>query len=143
MASAEAARQAEQARTDLAHRGETEALQRRLAEEQAAASERLSSEVGKLRKEHEKAIAAAREEQAVQLASERQAYEALTEQKERDHRNEILAMRRRQEEELTAAEDGASGTSPSRRPAGSPSWRRRRAAGAPSSRPATRSITCA
>ena len=58
-----------------------------------------------VRKEHEKAIAAAREEQAVQLASERQAYEALTEQKERDHRNEILAMRRRQEEELAGAEE--------------------------------------
>ena len=62
-------------------------------------------EIGKIRKEHEKAIAAAREEQAVQLASERQAYEALTEQKERDHRNEILAMRRRQEEELAGAEE--------------------------------------
>ena len=41
----------------------------------------------------------------MQLASERQAYEAVTEQKERDHRNEILAMRRRQEEELAAAEE--------------------------------------
>jgi DNA-binding response OmpR family regulator len=105
MATAEAARQAEQLRTDVAHRAELEALQRRLAEDQAAAGERLTAEVGKLRKEHEKAIAAAREEQAVQLASERQAYEALTEQKERDHRNEILAMRRRQEEELAAAEE--------------------------------------
>jgi CheY-like chemotaxis protein len=105
MASAEAARQAEQLRSDVAHRAEIEALQRRLAEEQAAAGERLTSEVGKLRKEHEKAIAAAREEQAVQLASERQAYEALTEQKERDHRNEIHAMQRRQEDELTSAEE--------------------------------------
>ena len=41
----------------------------------------------------------------MQLGSERQAYEALTEQKERDHRNEILAMRRRQEEELAGAEE--------------------------------------
>ncbi len=105
MASAEAARQAEQQRTDVAHKSEIEALQRRLAEDQVAANDRLNGEVGKQRREHEKAIAAAREEQAVQLASERQAYEALTEQKERDHRNEILAMRRRQEEELAAAEE--------------------------------------
>jgi CheY-like chemotaxis protein len=105
MASAEAARQAELARIDSAHRAETDSLQRRIAEEQAVAGERLGSELSKIRKEHEKAIAAAREEQAVQLASERQAYEALTEQKERDHRNEILAMRRRQEEELAGAEE--------------------------------------
>jgi CheY-like chemotaxis protein len=104
-ASAEAARQAELARNDAAHRAEVDGLQRRIAEEQATGSERLSSEIGKIRKEHEKAIAAAREEQAVQLASERQAYEALTEQKERDHRNEVLAMRRRQEEELAGAEE--------------------------------------
>jgi CheY-like chemotaxis protein len=105
MASAEAARQAELVRNDAAHRAEVDGLQRRIAEEQATGSERLSSEIGKIRKEHEKAIAAAREEQAVQLASERQAYEALTEQKERDHRNEVLAMRRRQEEELAGAEE--------------------------------------
>jgi DNA-binding response OmpR family regulator len=105
IASAEGAHQAEQARSEAAHRAEVDGLQRRIAEEQATASDRLSSEIGKIRKEHEKAIAAAREEQAVQLASERQAYEALTEQKERDHRNEILAMRRRQEEELAGAEE--------------------------------------
>jgi DNA-binding response OmpR family regulator len=104
MASAEAARQAEQLRTDVAHRAEIEVLQRRLAEDAATAGERLTSEVAKLRKEHEKAIAAAREEQAVQLASERQAYEALTEQKALDHRNELHAMQRRQEDELTNAE---------------------------------------
>src|SRR4029079_6376069 len=90
-ASAEGARQSELARIEGAHRVEVDSLQRRIAEEQAAAGERPSTERGKIRKEHEKAIAAAREEQAVQLASERQAYEALTEQKERDHRNEILA----------------------------------------------------
>jgi len=105
MASAEGARQAELSRIEGAHRVEVDGLQRRIAEEQALATDRLSSEIGKIRKEHEKAIAAAREEQALQLASERQAYEALTEQKERDHRNEILAMRRRQEEELAAAEE--------------------------------------
>jgi DNA-binding response OmpR family regulator len=105
MAAAEGARQAELARIEAAHRSEVEALQRRLTEEQAQAGERLSSEVAKLRKEHEKAIAAAREEQAIQLASERQSYEALTEQKERDHRNEILGMRRRHEEEALAAEE--------------------------------------
>jgi CheY-like chemotaxis protein len=104
-AQAEAARQLELTRIDVAHRAEVDGLQRRLAEDQAGAAERLSSEIGKLRKEHEKAIAAAREEQALQLGSERQAYEALTEQKERDHRNEILAMRRRQEEELAGAEE--------------------------------------
>jgi DNA-binding response OmpR family regulator len=105
MAAAEGARQAELARIDGAHRAEVDGLQRRIAEEQATGSERLSTEIAKIRKEHEKAIAAARDEQAVQLASERQAYEALTEQKERDHRNEILAMRRRQEEELAGAEE--------------------------------------
>jgi DNA repair exonuclease SbcCD ATPase subunit len=105
MATAEAARQAEQLRTDVAHRAEIEALQRRGADEQSAAAERLVGEVSKLRKEHEKALAGARDEQALQLASERQAYEALTEQKERDHRNEILGMRRRQEEELALAEE--------------------------------------
>ncbi|HMF41175.1 MAG TPA: response regulator [Polyangia bacterium] len=105
VAAAEGARQAELARTESAHRAEVDGLQRRIAEEQATGSERLSSEIGKIRREHEKAIAAAREEQGVQLASERQAYEALTEQKERDHRNEILAMRRRQEEELAGAEE--------------------------------------
>ena len=105
MASAEGARQAELARIDAAHRSEVEALQRRLTEEQAQAGERLSNEVAKLRREHEKAIAAARDEQAIQLASERQSYEALAEQKERDHRNEILGMRRRHEEEALAAEE--------------------------------------
>ena len=104
-AQAEAARQLELTRIDVAHRAEVDGLQRRIAEEQAVGGERLSNEIGKLRKEHEKAIAAAREEQALQLGSERQAYEALTEQKERDHRNEILAMRRRQEEELAGAEE--------------------------------------
>jgi CheY-like chemotaxis protein len=105
LASAEGQHQTELVRIEVAHRAEIEVLQRRLTDEQAAATERLNAEVSKLRKEHEKAIAAARDEQAVQLASERQAYEALTEQKERDHRNEILAMRRRQEEELAAAEE--------------------------------------
>ncbi len=105
MAAAEGARQAELGRIDAAHKAEVEALQRRLAEEQAQAGERLTGEVAKLRKEHEKAIAAARDEQAVQLATERQSYEALAEQKERDHRNEILGMRRRHEEEALAAEE--------------------------------------
>jgi CheY-like chemotaxis protein len=105
MAAADGARQAELARLDAAHRTEVEGLQRRLAEEQAQAGERLSNEVIKLRREHEKAIAAAREEQAIQLASERQSYEALAEQKERDHRNEILGMRRRHEEEALSAEE--------------------------------------
>jgi DNA-binding response OmpR family regulator len=105
MASAEGARQAELARSDAAHKAEVEGLQRRLTEENVQAGERLTNEVAKLRKEHEKAIAAARDEQAVQLASERQSYEALAEQKERDHRNEILGMRRRHEEEALAAEE--------------------------------------
>jgi len=92
-------------RIDGSHKSELEGLQRRLAEEQAAATERLNGELGKLRREHEKGVAGLREEQAAQLASERQAYEALTEQKERDHRNEILGMRRRHEEELSSAEE--------------------------------------
>jgi CheY-like chemotaxis protein len=97
--------QAEAIRQEAAHRGEIEALQRRIADEQTASGERLQSEVQKIRRDQEKAIAALRDEQATQLASERQAYEALTEAKERDHRNEILGMRRRHEEELAAAEE--------------------------------------
>jgi len=61
VASAEAARQTELVRIDVAHRAETEALQRRLSEEQVLAGERLSAEMNRLRKEHEKAIAAARD----------------------------------------------------------------------------------
>ena len=104
-AATESARQAELARLEIAHKGEVDSLQRRLAEEQAAAAERFTTEVSRLRREHEKAIAASKEEQGLQLASERQAYEALTEAKERDHRNEILGMRKRHEEELSAAEE--------------------------------------
>jgi CheY-like chemotaxis protein len=104
-AAAENERQAELARLEGAHRAEVEGLQRRLVEEQAAANDRLQSELIKVRREHEKALMAAKEEQSAQLASERQAYEALTEAKERDHRNEILGMRRRHEEELSAAEE--------------------------------------
>jgi DNA-binding response OmpR family regulator len=101
----EIARQSELARMDATHKSEVEALQRRLTDEQAVAAERLVSEVARLRRDHEKAIASSKEEQGTQLAAERQAYEALTETKERDHRNEILAVRRRHEEELTAAEE--------------------------------------
>lgn len=104
-AEAEAARLAEAARIEVAHRSEVEGLQRRLSEEQASANERLSIEVQRLRRDHEKTVASLRDEQAAQLASERQAYEALTEAKERDHRNELLAMRRHQEEELASAEE--------------------------------------
>ena len=82
-------------------RGVAEAARRRAG----GRDERFTTEVARLRREHEKAIAASKEEQGLQLASERQAYEALTEAKERDHRNEILGMRRRHEEELTAAEE--------------------------------------
>jgi chromosome segregation ATPase len=104
-AATETAHHTELARIDAAHKAEVEGLQKRLADEQAAATERFTSEVARLRREHEKAIAASKEEQGLQLTSERQAYEALTEAKERDHRNEILGMRRRHEEELTAAEE--------------------------------------
>ncbi len=100
-----AGHQGEVGRQETAHRAEIEVLQRRIADEQATGSERLQSEVQKIRREQEKAIANLRDEQATQLAAERQAYEALTEAKERDHRNEILGMRRRQEEELAAAEE--------------------------------------
>ena len=127
---------------EVAHRAEIEALQRRLAEEQAQAGERLTSEVSKLRKEHEKAIASAREEQAIQLGSERQSYEALAEQKERDHRNEILGMRRRHEEEAWPPRSAGSATSPSRRPGASRSSSPPRRGAARSSPRATRSTTC-
>jgi CheY-like chemotaxis protein len=104
-ASKDSAHQADLARIDAGHKAELELLQRRLLDEQATSGERLAAEVGKQRREHEKAIGSLRDEQSAQLASERQAYEALTEQKERDHRNEILGMGRRHEEELAAAED--------------------------------------
>ena len=104
-AATETAHHTELARIDAAHKAEVEGLQKRLADEQAAANERFTTEVARLRREHEKAIGASKEEQGLQLTSERQAYEALTEAKERDHRNEILGMRRRHEEELTAAEE--------------------------------------
>src|SRR6185369_7163294 len=93
------------ARLDAGHKVEVETLQRRLTDEQTAATERMTAEVARLRREHDKALGSLKEEQATQLASERQAYEALTETKERDHRNEILGMRRRHEDELGAAEE--------------------------------------
>jgi CheY-like chemotaxis protein len=96
---------AEAARNEAAHRVEVEGLQRRLAEEMATASERLQSELLKLRRDQEKATASLKEEQALQLASEREAYEAQTEAKHRAYRDEVMALRRRQEEELAAAED--------------------------------------
>ncbi|MES1157536.1 MAG: response regulator [Haliangium ochraceum] len=105
MASAEGARQSELARIEAAHRLEIDGLQRRLADEQAEAADRLASEMTRLRREHEKAIASLRDEHQAQLATERQSYDAQAEQKERDHRNEILGMRRRHEEEALAAEE--------------------------------------
>lgn len=104
-ASKDAAHQAELARIDAAHKAETETLQRRLLDEQSTSGERLTSEIAKLKREHEKAMASLRDEHAAQVASERQAYDALTEQKERDHRNEILGLGRRNEAELASAED--------------------------------------
>ncbi|HVZ74296.1 MAG TPA: response regulator [Polyangia bacterium] len=103
--SKDAAHAAELARLDAAHKAEIETLQRRLLDEQATSGERLSSELSKLRREHEKASASLRDEHASQIASERQAYEALTEQKERDHRTEILGLGRRNEEALAQAEE--------------------------------------
>jgi CheY-like chemotaxis protein len=104
-ASKDSAHQAELAHLDASHKAEIETLQRRLLDEQANSGERLTTEISKLKREHEKAMASLRDEQTAQVASERQAYEALTEQKERDHRNEILGLGRRHEQELAAAED--------------------------------------
>jgi CheY-like chemotaxis protein len=104
-ASKDAAHQAELSRIDAAHKAETEMLQRRLLDEQATSGDKLAAETGKLRREHEKAIASLRDEHSAQIASERQAYEALTEQKERDHRAEILGLGRRGEEAIAAAEE--------------------------------------
>ncbi len=104
-ASKDSAHQAELAGIDAAHKAETEMLQRRLLDEQSTSGDKLASETGKLRREHEKAVASLRDEHSAQVASERQAYEALTEQKERDHRSEILGLGRRGEEELAAAEE--------------------------------------
>jgi CheY-like chemotaxis protein len=104
-ASKDSAHHSELARIDAAHKAETETLQRRLLDEQASSGERLATEVNKLKREHEKGTASLRDEHSAQLASERQAYEALTEQKERDHRNEILGLGRRLEEELASREE--------------------------------------
>jgi hypothetical protein len=101
----QAANQAELARIDAAHRQEIDGLQRRLADESAAATERLQSEMSKLRREHEKTVVSMKEEQALQLASERQAYEGQADAKHRAYREEIMGLRRRHEEELAAAED--------------------------------------
>jgi DNA-binding response OmpR family regulator len=101
----QAANQSELARIDAAHRQEIDGLQRRLADESAAATERLQSEMSKLRREQEKTVASMKEEQALQLASERQAYEGQADTKHRAYREEIMALRRRHEEELAAAED--------------------------------------
>lgn len=97
--------QAELARGEAAHRVEVDTLQRRLADESAAAADRLQGELSKLRRDHEKTITSMKDEQALQLASERQAYEAQTDAKQRAYRDEIMALRRRHEEELAAAED--------------------------------------
>jgi CheY-like chemotaxis protein len=102
---AEAAHLSELARSDAAHRQEIDGLQRRLADESAAATERLQTELSKLRREHEKTVLSLKEEQALQLASERQAYESQADAKHRAYREEIIALRRRHEEELAAAED--------------------------------------
>ncbi|HEX4405484.1 MAG TPA: response regulator [Polyangia bacterium] len=104
-ASKDSAHQAELARLDASHKAEIETLQRRLLDEQATSGDRLMTETSKLKREHEKAMASLRDEQTAQVASERQAYEALTEQKERDHRNDILGLGRRHEQELAAAEE--------------------------------------
>jgi CheY-like chemotaxis protein len=104
-AAEKAAHETELARLETAHRLEVDGLQKRLVDDAAAASERLQTELLKLRRDNEKAIAALKEEQALQLASERQAYETQTEAKHRAHREEVMALRRRHEEELTAAED--------------------------------------
>jgi len=108
-ATADAARerdhQAEVARLEAARVTEVEALQKRLAEETTAHTERAQNELAKLRRDHEKALASLKEEQAVQLAAERQAHQAAIEAKERDHRNEILGMRRRHEEELATHDE--------------------------------------
>jgi CheY-like chemotaxis protein len=104
-ASKDSAHAAELARIDAAHKAEMEILQRRLIDEQSTSGERLSTEVNKLKREHEKATASLRDEHAAQLASERQAFDARTEQKERDHRTEILGLGRRLEEELASAEE--------------------------------------
>jgi CheY-like chemotaxis protein len=104
-ASKDSAHGAEVARLDAAHKAELETLQRRLIDEQSTSGERLASEVNKLKREHEKAIASLRDEHSAQLASERQGFDARTEQKERDHRTEILGLGRRLEEELAAAEE--------------------------------------
>ena len=105
MAAAEGARQAELARRDAAHRSEVEALQRRLTEEQAQAASgsptRWPSSARSTRRRSPPRV----KSRLIQLASERQSYEALAEQKERDHRNEILGMRRRHEEEALSAEE--------------------------------------
>jgi CheY-like chemotaxis protein len=92
-------------RLKAAHAAEIEALTRRLTDDRNAVDDRWQSELAQRRKEHEKALVAAREEQALQLGAERQAHQAAVEAKEQSHRGEILALRRRLEDELSAAEE--------------------------------------
>ena len=95
----------ELARLKAGHAAELESHTRRLGDERNAADDRWQSEIAQRRKEHEKAMVAAREEQTLQLAAERQAHQAAIEAKEQSHRSEILGLRRRLEDELSAAEE--------------------------------------
>lgn len=97
--------EAELARINASHTAEIEAERRKSAEELTSTVDRLQTEMVKLRREHEKALASLKEEQAVQVAAERQANQAASEARERDHKNEILGLRRRQEEELQAMDE--------------------------------------
>jgi DNA-binding response OmpR family regulator/predicted nucleic acid-binding Zn-ribbon protein len=92
-------------RLRAAHAAELESLTRKLGDERNSAEERWQAETAQRRKEHEKALVAAREEQALQLGAERQAHQAAVEAKEQSHRGEILGLRRRLEDELSAAEE--------------------------------------
>jgi CheY-like chemotaxis protein len=97
--------QAELTRLEAARLAELEGTQKRLGDELSLFTERSKDELGKARRDHDKALSSLKEEHVVQLAAERQAHQTAIENKERDHRNEILGMRRRHEEELSTAED--------------------------------------
>jgi DNA-binding response OmpR family regulator len=92
-------------RLRAAQAAELEGHTRKLTDERNSAEERWQGETAQRRKEHEKALVAAREEQALQLGAERQAHQAAVEAKEQSHRSEILGLRRRLEDELSAAEE--------------------------------------
>jgi CheY-like chemotaxis protein len=95
----------EMQRQKSANAAELEALTKRLTDEKDAADERWQAELTQRRKDHEKALITLREEMTQQLATERQTREEAIEAREQAHRGELMAIRRRLEDEIANAEE--------------------------------------